>query len=419
MIGLGYAGLPVALAFARRFPGTLGYDHDAAKVARLARGEDDSGQAKDAELTASELRFTADPVTLAEADFFVVAVPTPVDAEKRPDLGALRAASRTVGEALRPGAIVVYESTVYPGVTEEICAPILEAASGLVRGRDFKVGYSPERINPGDREHRFERITKVVAAEDAETLEIVAACYDAVVEVGVYRAPSIRVAEAGKAIENVQRDLNIALVNEVAILCDRLELDTREVLETAATKWNWHPFRPGLVGGHCIGVDPYYLTSLAEEVGIQPQVILAGRRINDAMSAFLVERIARELEAAERSVAGARVAILGLTYKENVRDLRNSRVPEVRHGLAARGAKVLVYDPLADRAEARREYEIELVERDALVDLDAVVLAVAHDGLAELALELTADGPGGASLFDAAWGIDRDLVPPGTPFGRL
>ncbi len=393
VVGLGYVGLPVAVAMARRFPGTIGFDIDADKLARLRAGEDRTGELDADTLRATGLRLTTDATALAEADFFIVAVPTPIDRQRKPDLEPLRAASRTVGAALRPGAIVVYESTVYPGVTEEVCAPILEQASGLRCGVDFKLGYSPERINPGDKVHRFENIVKVVSGQDPDSLAIVAAVYGAVVEAGVHRAPSIRVAEASKVIENVQRDLNIAFMNELAVIFDKLGIDTHAVLEASGTKWNFLRFHPGLVGGHCIGVDPYYLTTKAEEVGITPQVILAGRRINDGMGEFVARRTLKELALAGGPLRGARVAVLGLSFKENVADIRNSRVPDIVNELAAYGAEVLVHDPLAEPEEALAEYGIELsaaAELRALDPLDVVLLAVPHAGLAELARELAA-----------------------------
>jgi UDP-N-acetyl-D-glucosamine/UDP-N-acetyl-D-galactosamine dehydrogenase len=378
IVGLGYVGLPVALAFARRFPGTIGFDVSTAKVDELARGFDRTGEIEPDELTSSGLRVTADPEELRGATFFVVAVPTPIDGHRRPDLGYLERASEILGTVIAPGAVVVYESTVYPGVTEDVCGPILERVSGLRRGRDFFLGYSPERINPGDKEHTLERIVKVVAGEDAATLERVAAAYGAIVVAGVHRAPSIQVAEAAKVIENTQRDLNIALMNELAIIFDRLGLRTADVLAAAGSKWNFLPFRPGLVGGHCIGVDPYYLTSKAEEVGYHPEVILAGRRINDGMGAYVAQKAVKLLAQRPVPLSQARVAVLGLTFKENVSDLRNSRVPDIVSELRAFGIEVLVHDPIADADEAEREYGLGLSRWEELRDLDAIVLAVAH-----------------------------------------
>jgi UDP-N-acetyl-D-galactosamine dehydrogenase len=319
---------------------------------------------------------------LASADFHIVTVPTPVTRSKQPDLEPLRAASRTVGRILKRGDVVVFESTVFPGATEEVCVPLLEAESGLKLGADFGVGYSPERVNPGDRLHRFETIRKVVSGSDASTLEVVAGVYESVVTAGTFRAASIKVAEAAKVIENTQRDLNIALMNELAMICDRLDLPTREVLEAAGTKWNFLPFQPGLVGGHCIGVDPYYLTAKAEAVGYRPNVILAGRQVNDSMGAFVAQKVMRHLNA---GAAGARprVGVMGLTFKENVPDLRNSKVPDVIAELQASGCETLVNDPLVDRDEARALYGIEVEPLDRLRDLDALVLAVAHAGYLE------------------------------------
>lgn len=384
VVGQGYVGLPLTLALGRAFPGTVGFDIDDAKIARLQQGIDRTGESEQAELAQSNVKFTSDTEDLAGATFIVVAVPTPIDSDRRPDLRPVMAASRTVGSVLGKGTVVVFESTVYPGVTEDVCGPILEEVSGLRRGVDFKLAYSPERINPGDKEHTLSRIVKVVAAEDQETLDRVASVYEAVVEVGVYRASSIRVAEAAKVIENTQRDLNIALMNELAIIFDRLGINTIEVLEAAGTKWNFLPFRPGLVGGHCIGVDPYYLTAKAEEVGYHPEVILAGRRINDGMGAFVAQKLIKMLAANGRPLNSARVGVLGLTFKENVPDLRNSRVPDIVEELVEYGIRPAVHDDRADAAEAAAEYGIELAELDELNDLDALILAVPHNGYAQM-----------------------------------
>jgi UDP-N-acetyl-D-galactosamine dehydrogenase len=378
VIGLGYVGLPVALAFARAFPGTIGFDIDAERIGELSRGIDRTGESKPDELGGAELVLTADPGRLKGASFYVVAVPTPVDGNRQPDLAALTRACRIVAGALGPGAVVVFESTVYPGVTEEICGPILERLSGLKRGRDFTLGYSPERINPGDREHRLETVVKVVAGEDAATLERIAGAYGAIIPAGVHRAPSIRVAEAAKVIENTQRDLNIALMNELALIFDRLGLRTADVLAAAGTKWNFLRFTPGLVGGHCIGVDPYYLTAKAEAVGYHPEVILAGRRINDGMGRFVAQKLIKLLAATGRASAGARIGVLGLTFKENVPDLRNSRVPDIVAELREFGLDPLVHDPLAPAEAAEREYGIPLSDLAKFQELDALVLAVPH-----------------------------------------
>lgn len=384
VVGLGYVGLPVALAFARGFPGTIGFDISARRVDELRAGRDRTGEVSEEELRSEQLTFTSDPADLADRTMFIVAVPTPIDANRKPDLGPLRSASESVGKVLSRGAVVVYESTVYPGVTEEVCAPVLEQASGLTAGRDFTLGYSPERINPGDKEHTIDRIVKVVSGQDEATLERVARAYGSVIPAGVFRAPSIKVAEAAKVIENTQRDLNISLMNELVLIFDRLGISTSDVLEAAGTKWNFLPFRPGLVGGHCIGVDPYYLTTRAEEVGYHPQVILAGRRINDGMGAFVAQKLIKLLANKPTPLGQARVAILGLTFKENVPDLRNSRVPDIVSELREFGIEPLVYDPLVSKEEALEEAGVELAQWDDLHDLDGVVVAVAHDQFPEL-----------------------------------
>ena len=378
VIGLGYVGLPVALAFAREFQGTVGFDTSAERIAALRAHEDSTREVARAELAESSLELTCTPADLRGCTFFVVAVPTPIDETRRPDLSALMAATRIAGAALRPGGVVVYESTVYPGVTEERCGPVLAEISGLAQSRDFKLAYSPERINPGDKEHTFERIIKVVAGEDEETLARVAAVYERVVQAGVHRAPSIKVAEAAKVIENTQRDLNIALMNELALIFDRLEIRTHDVLEAAATKWNFLRFSPGLVGGHCIGVDPYYLTSKAESLGYHPEVILSGRRINDDMGRYVATRIVKLLRQHGHAIKDCRVGVLGLTFKENVPDLRNSRVPDIVDELRDYGIEPIVHDPLASNERARAEYGIELQPWSAVTDLDGVVLAVPH-----------------------------------------
>ena len=378
IVGLGYVGLPLAIAFGRRFP-TLGYDVSRSRVDELARGVDRTREVSEADLReARQVRFTSDAAALRHADFAIIAVPTPIDGARQPDLGPLVSASRSVGANLKQGATVVYESTVYPGCTAGVCVPELERASGLKWKRDFFVGYSPERINPGDKEHTLATIVKVVAGDSAATLEKVANLYATVVEAGVHRAPSIETAEAAKVIENTQRDLNIALMNELAIIFDRLGLDTREVLKAAGTKWNFLRFAPGLVGGHCIGVDPYYLTHRAEMAGYHPQVILAGRRINDGMAKFVAEKTIRMLALAGKPIRGTKVNVLGLTFKENVPDLRNSKVADLCAELKAYGAEVHVHDPLADAADAKAEYGIGLCPWDELPRADALVLAVPH-----------------------------------------
>jgi UDP-N-acetyl-D-galactosamine dehydrogenase len=417
VVGLGYVGLPVAVAFARRFPGTIGFDVDLRKVERLRKREDPTGAVTADELAAAPIRFTADPAELAEANVYVVAVPTPIDANHRPDLTAMRAAARTVGGALAPGDVVVFESTVYPGVTEEMMGPILAEASGLRCGVDFTLGYSPERINPGDPEHTFERIVKVVSGQDERTLAILADCYGAVVGAGLHLAPSIKVAEAAKVIENIQRDLNIALVNELSMLFDRLGIDTKAVLEAAGSKWNVHAYRPGLVGGHCIGVDPYYLTTKAEAIGFHPQVILAGRRINEGMGFHVATKTIRLLAEAGVEVRGARVGVLGIAFKPNVPDLRNSRVPDIVRELREFGAEVRVHDPLVEAEEVFHEYGIELVPREDLTALDAVVLAVPHAALRPVAVELMRGSP--RLLVDVMWGVDPAALPAGKRYWRL
>jgi UDP-N-acetyl-D-glucosamine/UDP-N-acetyl-D-galactosamine dehydrogenase len=377
VIGLGYVGLPVAVAFARSGAVTIGFDLNQKRIAELRAGIDRTREVEKSELSHPTLTYTGDPAALAAADFYIVTVPTPIDAARRPDLGAVFAASETVGRALKRGDIVVYESTVYPGAVEEDCVPLLERASGLRCGEDFTVGYSPERINPGDKEHRFETITKVVSGQDDKTLRIVADVYGSVVTAGIHRAPSIKVAEAAKVIENTQRDLNIAFMNELSALFERLGIDTGDVLAAAATKWNFQRFQPGLVGGHCIGVDPYYLTYRAEKAGYDPQVILAGRKINDGVG----QRVARECvrRLLKRKNGVATVTILGMTFKENVPDTRNSKVADIVSELQTFGLTVQVNDPLADPDEVKHEYGIELVRMEALQPADAVIFAVAHE----------------------------------------
>jgi len=379
VVGLGYVGLPVAIAFAKRFEGVVGFDVNQEKVKKLQRGIDSTGELGKEALQTTTLTITSDPNILKSIDFFVVAVPTPIDKAHRPEMTALMKASQVVGSVMRPGAIVVYESTVYPGVTEEICGPILAEYSGLKRGKDFKLGYSPERINPGDKHHRLETIVKVVSGEDEATLKTVAEVYEAIIDAGVYRAQSIKVAEAAKVIENTQRDLNIALVNELAIIFNMLDIPTEAVLEAASTKWNFLPFKPGLVGGHCIGVDPYYLTYKAEEAGYIPQVILAGRRINDHMGEYIARQTVKAMVAAKKNLCRAKVAVMGLTFKENVPDLRNSRVVDILQELQTYGICAKVHDPLADPKEAFEEYGVTLCSDDDLQHLDAIILAVAHD----------------------------------------
>jgi UDP-N-acetyl-D-galactosamine dehydrogenase len=378
VVGLGYVGLPLAVEFGKKRK-TIGFDLSQTKIEHYRRFVDPTGEVLTEDLrAASQLAVTTDPGALAQADFIIVAVPTPVDSAHQPDLGPLVGASESIGRHMKRGAIIVYESTVYPGATEEACVPILEKFSGMRWKRDFHVGYSPERINPGDKEHTLTRILKVVSGDDPETLDKVAALYQSIITAGVFRASSIRVAEAAKVIENTQRDLNIALMNELAILFDRIGIDTLEVLQAAGTKWNFLPFRPGLVGGHCIGVDPYYLTHKADMIGYHPQVILAGRRINDGMGKFIAEQTVKHMIRNGSQVKGSRVNVLGLTFKENCPDIRNTRVIDVINELRSFGVDVHVHDPVPDAAEARHEYGLELEPWDTLPRADAIVVAVAH-----------------------------------------
>ncbi|CAL95806.1 nucleotide sugar dehydrogenase [Azoarcus olearius] len=378
VIGLGYVGLPLAVAFGKQFR-TIGFDLSAEKVAAYKDFIDPTGEVSSEELKAAEhLSCHTDPAVLREADFVIVAVPTPVDEAHNPDFTPLVKSSETVGRNLKPGAIVVYESTVYPGATEEVCIPILERESGLKWKEGFFVGYSPERINPGDKERTVTKIVKVVSGDTPETLATVERVYGAVITAGVYPASSIKVAEAAKVIENTQRDLNIALMNELAVIFHKIGIDTLEVLKAAGTKWNFLPFRPGLVGGHCIGVDPYYLTYKADMLGYHPQVILAGRRINDGMGKYVAEQTVKQMIAAGSSIKGAKVVVLGLTFKENCPDLRNSKVIDVIRELQSYGCDVIVHDPVAAAAEAVHEYGVDLVAWDALPTAEAVVAAVSH-----------------------------------------
>jgi UDP-N-acetyl-D-galactosamine dehydrogenase len=377
VIGLGYVGLPVAVAFGK-VRKTVGFDINQTRIQELQNGYDRTGEVTTEELQSADILFTEKLEELAQADFHIIAVPTPVDDAHQPDLTLMYRASETIGKALKKGDIVVYESTVYPGVTEDECVPVLERVSGLTCGRDFTVGYSPERINPGDKEHTFTKILKVVSGQDAATLDIVARVYESVVTAGVHRAASIKVAEAAKVIENTQRDLNIALMNELALIFDRMGIDTNDVLEAAGTKWNFLKFKPGLVGGHCIGVDPYYLTHKAEKIGYIPQVILAGRRINDGMGTFVAQRAIREMIHSGHNILGSTVTVLGLTFKEDCPDLRNSKVIDIISELKDYGINVQVCDPLADPAEATHEYGVTLTPIDDLKPAAAIVAAVAH-----------------------------------------
>jgi UDP-N-acetyl-D-galactosamine dehydrogenase len=418
VIGLGYVGLPVALAFARKFPGVIGYDNHVRRVSDLHRGYDWSNETTTEELTNSKIKFTSDETDLKGATLFIVCVPTPIDKEKRPDFAPLLGASHIVGRALSKGAIVVYESTVYPGATEEICQPVLEEISGFACGTDFKLGYSPERINPGDREHSLERVIKVVAAQDAESLERVAAAYGAIIEAGVHRAPSIKAAEAAKVIENTQRDLNIAFMNELSIIFERIGIRTQDVLDAAGTKWNFLKFSPGLVGGHCIGVDPYYLTAKAEALGYRPDVILAGRRANDSMGAFIAGKFMRMCKG-DVAPAKMRVGILGLTFKPDVRDLRNSRVADIAVELANFGVQAMVCDPMADAEQAHEEYDIQLTPLSDMQDLDGLILAVPHQILLNDRDALFKMLRPGGVLIDVKSALDAKSVPSNLRFWSL
>jgi len=411
VLGLGYVGLPVAVGFAEHFPGTIGFDIDAKRIRALASGEDWTGEIGGNRLKASGLTVTSEITNLKNCDTFIVCVPTPIHKDRRPNLDPLRSASESVGQVMRKGALVIYESTVYPGVTEEYCGPILSRVSGLKQGRDFKLGYSPERINPGDKEHSFERILKVTSGEDSESADAVAELYGTVVSAGIYRASCIKVAEAAKALENTQRDLNIALMNEMAIICDAMKIPTRDVLDAAATKWNFLRFSPGLVGGHCIGVDPYYLTSKAQELGYNPQVILAGRRINDSMGNIIARRVVRFLAAGSLPIHQTRVGVLGLTFKENVPDIRNSRVPDILTELKSFGIKPVVHDPLASAEDLGHEYGLAMDKLPQFKDLDALILAVPHRQYLEEPAKLTAMLRDGGIFVDIKSTIDPKAIP--------
>ena len=407
VIGLGYVGLPLVVEFGKHGR-TIGFDIASAKVQACQRGSDPSRELSDDEVRAAKHAvYTDDPALLAEADVVIVAVPTPVDEAKIPDFRPLVGASTSAGRHMKKGAIVVYESTVYPGATEEICIPVLERESGMTWKQDFFVGYSPERINPGDKEHTLTKILKIVSGDTPETLERVARVYERIVEPGVHRASCIKAAEAAKVIENTQRDLNIALMNELAIIFDKLGIDTSEVLDAAGTKWNFLKFKPGLVGGHCIGVDPYYLTHKADMIGYHPQVILAGRRINDGMGKFVAEQTVKHMIAAGSYVKDAKVNVLGLTFKENCGDLRNSRVIDIIRELKSYGVDVHVTDPLADPDEAMNEYGVALQRWDELPRADAIVAAVAHDAYKDLGLEdLTRKLVKGGAFIDVKAAFD-------------
>jgi len=419
VIGLGYVGLPVAAAFARSGAPVIGFDIDAGRVGELRAGNDRTREVNPEDLKSRNLHVTSEAKDLVAADFYIVTVPTPIDNANRPDLGPMWSASRSVGKVLKKGDIVVYESTVFPGAVEETCVPVLEEQSGLKAGRDFTVGYSPERINPGDTQHRFETITKVVSAQDARTLGIVADVYGSVVTAGIHRAPSIKVAGAATVIENTQRDLNIAFMNELSAICEALGIDTGDVIAAARTKWNFLPFYPGLVGGHCIGVDPYYLTHRAEMAGYHPQVILAGRRINDNVGFRVARECVRRLFG--RGNGGSQVTILGLTFKENVPDTRNSKVLDIVRELRSFNVDVQVHDPLASPDEAKHEYGLALTPLDKLKPADAVIFAVSHaeyvKGGWPLVTRLLKGGQG--VVLDIKSQLDRAQKPEGIDLWRL
>lgn len=420
VVGLGYVGLPVAVAFGKKGP-VIGFDINKRKIEELQNGVDRTGEISEEDLRRAQISFTHDPSSLKNADFIIVAVPTPINDALQPDLTILMRASELIGSNLKAGSIVVYESTVYPGATEEVCQPILERCSGLKCGKDFKIGYSPERINPGDKEHTLDRIVKVVSGMDEEALEVVARTYGSVVSAGVHRASSIKVAEAAKVIENTQRDLNIALMNELALIFHRLGIDTRAVLEAAGTKWNFLRFMPGLVGGHCIGVDPYYLTTKAESVGYHPQVILAGRRINNGMGVYVAEQTVKLLSRRGKPLAGSRVGVLGLTFKEDVPDVRNSRVPDIIKELQEYGVEVLVHDPMVDPVEADHEYGIRPVAWEMLRELDGLVLAVTHRLYREMDISaLLRPLTGGSGVvMDVKAVLNPHLLPEAVSYWRL
>ncbi len=420
VIGLGYVGLPVAVAFGET-SNVIGFDINEKRISELIDSIDKTGEVTSAELSTSNIIFTSDLNELSNADFHIVAVPTPIDNDKKPDLKPLLAASKTVGQILKIGDIVVYESTVYPGATEDECAAVLEAESGLISGKDFFLGYSPERINPGDKKHTFKTIKKVVSAQDENTLQIVADIYSSVVDAGVYKAASIKVAEAAKVIENTQRDLNIALMNELAVLFKRMNIDTHDVLEAAGTKWNFLPFEPGLVGGHCIGVDPYYLTYKSALLGYAPQVILSGREINDSMGKYIAESLIDNLKKGSKKLDEVVITILGITFKENVPDIRNTKVIDIINELSNYPVTIQVYDTCADNMDVRDEYELNLIERDDLEKADAVILAVPHSDFLQqgwkLISELLQSKEG--IVYDIKSILDRSTTPENIILYRL
>lgn len=411
LVGLGYVGLPIAVAFSKKVD-VIGFDINDKKIQTYIGGKDPTKEVGDGAIQKCNVDFTSDETRLREARFHIVAVPTPVRPDKVPDLSPVIGASKVLGRNLTKGSVVVYESTVYPGVTEDICVPILEKESGLKCGVDFKIGYSPERINPGDKNHRLENIVKIVSGMDDETLETVADVYSLVIEAGVYRAESIKVAEAAKVIENSQRDINIAFVNELSMIFSRMGIDTKAVLRAAGTKWNFLSFEPGLVGGHCIGVDPYYLTYKAEQIGYHSRIILAGRRINDGMGAYVAQELVKKMIHADVKVKDADVLVLGLTFKGNCPDTRNTKVIDILNELGSYEIHTSVYDPVADKAEAKREYGIDLVSKAELKDFDAVLVAVDHDDFKEYSVEdlkaMYSDKNENKILFDVKGIYDKD-----------
>jgi UDP-N-acetyl-D-galactosamine dehydrogenase len=417
VVGLGYVGLPLAVHLADHFQ-VVGYDYQSGRIAELKSGMDRTLEVSDAEMAAAHVDYTDDPTALTDCRLIIVAVPTPIDEYRIPDLTPLRSASAVTGKHLAPGSCVVFESTVYPGATEEVCVPIIEEESGLVFGRDFTVGYSPERINPGDKVHTVDKIVKVVSGSDAPTAALLEKVYGAVVKAGIHLAPTLKVAEAAKVIENTQRDLNIALMNELSMIFDIMDIDTTAVLDAAGTKWNFLPFRPGLVGGHCIGVDPYYLTFKAESIGYHPEMILAGRRINDGMGKYVAERVVKLMIQEGKQINHTKVGLLGLTFKEDVPDLRNTRVVDIIAELADYGIQVLVHDPLADPGEAKSYYDIDLKDLAAVNGVDALVIAVCHRQYREMGLERLAGlctGPHAIvadvkSAFDPAVAAGKDII---------
>ena len=419
VIGLGYVGLPVAISLAKKFDNVTGFDISQRRISALQSGHDWTGEISDADMAATSLSISSDPNTLNQATFFIVTVPTPIDAENRPDLSPIRSSCELIGPRMQKDTMVVFESTVYPGVTEDICGPLLEELSGLKQGFDFFLGYSPERINPGDQVHRLESIIKIVSAEDEQSLQRAISVYGAIIDAGLHVAPTIKVAEAAKVIENTQRDLNIALMNEIALIFDRMDINTKDVLAAAGTKWNFLPFTPGLVGGHCIGVDPYYLTNAAERFGYRPEVILAGRRVNDQMGAFVARQALKLLLKKSSDLSNAKVGVLGLTFKENVPDLRNSKVPDIVKELAQYNIAAKVHDPLANPKEAMHEYGIQLSATEEMTDMDILILAVDHDYYLSDSFDIEKRIAKNGSLVDVKSAVDAKKLCEGQSYWSL